>query len=732
MPHVRATTADDAFFLNGYVHAHDRLWQMDAARRRATGRFAEWAGPDALAADGLARRLDVAGASRRGAAALGQRTTAMLERYSAGVNAWAAQGRLPPEYDLLDASFEPWEPWHCVAVMRQRGLLMGSLWFKLWRAAALPLVGEELVSLLRYDDGGTDRFVVPQGAHGRRWRAALSDLQPALEGLAALAAPDAAVAGSNNWAVGGRHTASGHPLVAGDPHRAFEIPGMYAQLHLTCDAFDALGLSVPGVPALPHFGHSDHVAWCVTHAFADIHDLYVERFDPADPERVATKDGWARVTRREEVVSVRGGADVVVRCAATGHGPIIVGLPEDGHAIALRSVQLDATDRSLDCLLPMLEASDLPAFYEATRAWGVIDHSLVAADTGGRIGVSVRARVPRRDRLNGWLPVPGWTGAHEWQAMIPFEEMPREIDPPGGRIVTANNRLVPEDWPDYLCTDCHPSTRAGRIAAQLEALPIADVEDMAELLRDTDSAPARQIAARMAAVPTTHLAAQEMQRLLRAWDGRMDPDQQAPSAYFLIRQEATRILARRSGLVAAETAPAARVAPGIPAVNQLWWLLPGLLRADDARLLDGASWEDVLTEALERVAEAGEMPPWGDLHCPRFAHPLEALFPAAEPTLAPTSERVGGDGDCVCATGAYPSSGASATYGPVARYVFDLGDWDQSRWVVFHGTSGIPGDAHYSDQNTIWARGRLVSAPFTEAAVMAQAASITRLVPASA
>ena len=729
VPHVRAASERDAFFLNGYVHAQDRLWQMDAARRRAVGRFAEWAGPAAAPADGLARRLDVAGASRRDAAALSPRTDAMLERYAAGVNAWAAANRLPPEYGLLNEGFEPWEPWHCVAVMRQRGLLMGSLWFKLWRAAALSIIGPENVALLRYDDGGEDRFVVPQGAHGRRWRAALDELGPALQGLAALAAPDAAVAGSNNWALAGSHTASGRPLVAGDPHRAFEIPGMYVQLHLACDAFDALGLSIPGVPAFPHFGHTDAVAWCVTHAFADIHDLYVERFDVG---RYATEEGWARAAIRDEVVRVRGGEDVAVRCAATRHGPVIVGEPADGHAIALRSVQLDAVDRSLDCLIPMLEAGTLAAFYEATSDWGVIDHNLVGADTHGRVGVSVRAQVPRRDRLNGWLPVPGWSGAHEWRGMIPFEEMPREVDPPSGRVVSANNRLVPESWPDYICTDCHPSTRADRIAGLLEALEPAGAEDMAALLRDVDSARAREIAARVAAVGAEGPAARAVQDLLRGWDGRMGPDDRAPAAYILIRQEATRVLARLSGLAAAEDAPAARVPPGIPAINQLWWTLPNLLRENDTGLLGGSAWEDLLAEALERVAGAGEIPLWGELHRPRFAHPLDGAFAGSAALPAPSSARVGGDGDCVCATGIHPSVGPQAGYGPIARYVFDLGDWDRSLWVVFHGASGVPGDPHYDDQNALWARGGLIPAPYTEAAVLAHAASVTRLAPAAA
>lgn len=729
VPHIRAEGAADAFFAVGYVHAQDRLWQMDAARRRAVGRYAEWVGPAGVAMDVLSRRLDIEGASRRDAAALNADTAAMLERYAAGVNAFIAGGTWPAEYGLLGAEPEPWEPWQSVAVMRQRGLLMGSVWFKLWRAAALRTVGPEAVAKLRYDDGGPDGFVVPQGETGRRWIASLRDLAPALEALANLAGPEATDGGSNNWALAGRHTAGGRPLLAGDPHRAFEIPNMYTQLHVSCDAFDALGLTVPGVPGFPHFGHNGHVAWCVTHAFADIHDLYVERFDPSDPGRYLFRGEWQAASLREETVAVRGAEPVTVAVTTTRHGPVIVGDPASGHAVTLRSVQVDDTDTSLDCLIPMMRAKAVPEFYAATRGWGLIDHNLVAADTGGRIGVLVRAVVPERDRLNGWLPVSGWTGEHEWRGMIPWERMPRQIDPADGRIVTANNRPVPDDHPDYLCTDCHPTYRADRVRARLEALSSATVDDMASIHRDTLSHTALELRTLMTAAPAEG-EAERWRRLLEAWDGRMDAGSLAASAYYLVRREMTRILLRRSGLDRAGADMFAQVAPGIPPMNQMWWTLPNLARAGDTSLLAGADWGTVAREALVAAAARDELLPWGQLHRPRFAHPLSPLFPDLAVELDPVSGEVAGDGDCVCANGAYASGGVAASYGPVARYAFDVGNWDDSRWAVFHGASGHPASPHYNDQNAAWARGEMVPAAYSPAAVEAAAASRLILRPA--
>ena len=261
---------------------------------------------------------------------------------------------------------------------------------------------------------------------------------------------------------------------------------MYAQMHLGCDQFDAIGFSIPGVPAFPHFAHNAQVAWCVTHAFADIHDLYVEQFDRADPSRYLHKDDWLRAATTTEDVKVRGGDSHPVQIVETIHGPVVAGDPAHGTALTLKSVQFSDLDRSFDCLLPMLAATSVDSLFQAVRGWGLIDHNLVAADTRGHIGHLVRAVIPRRPAINGWLPVPGWTGEYEWDGVIPAEQMPRVDDPARGFIVTANNRVVtaiPETG-DYFCTDAHPPYRARRIEQLLTELGPASPQDMATIHRE--------------------------------------------------------------------------------------------------------------------------------------------------------------------------------------------------------------------------------------------------------
>ena len=698
IPHIRAETVSDAWFAQGFCHAQDRLFQMELNRRRALGRSAEWLGATAFAADALARRLGVEAASRRDAAALGADARLMIERYTQGVNAFIASGApLALEYQPLGATPEYWEGWHSIAVMRRLGLLMGSVWFKLWRAAALPVAGKG-TTLLRYDDGGIDTLIMPQGKDSLRWRAGLDFLAPAVTALLEAAEADATGGGSNNWAVGAAQSATGRPFLAGDPHRLFELPNMYAQGHLACDEFDVVGLTVPGVPGFPHFAHNGAVAWCVTHTFADIHDVYLERFENG---RALFKDKWEATTRRNETIAIRGEATRSIEVVETRHGPVIAGDPASGHALALKSVQFAETDLSFDCLPRLLRAKTVAGLFDATRGWGLIDHNLVAADTANNTGFLLRARVPRRGRDNGWLPMPGWTGEYEWEGWIRHDDMPKTINPEGGIIVTANNRVVADDHPDYICTDCHPPYRAARIADMLADATRRSPDAAPAIHADTLSAPAGTFQAALAAIEVAGPGAAVRAEIL-AWDGRMAPDALAPSRYIAFRLALTRRFAAVSGLGALAGHPWLAPAPGVAPLAQLWWALPAVLRLQDTSLLRGADWDQLLAEALDDAAAEPAIA-WGEWHRPRFTHPLSPLFPEAAPVLDPASLPIGGDGDTVWANGLVAPLGPRATYGALARYAFDVGAWENSRWSVFLGCSGHPASRHYASQHANWA-----------------------------
>ncbi|HWF82856.1 MAG TPA: penicillin acylase family protein [Streptosporangiaceae bacterium] len=710
IPHVRAHSAHDAFVGQGYAHAMDRFWQMDAARKQMEGRWAEWVGAAGLAADRLARRLRAASASVRDYQALGSEARAMVDAYAAGVNAWLRTHPAPFEYGLVASTPEPWEGWHCIAAMRQRGYLMGSVWFKLWRAAALGVVGPDAVSKLRYDDGGADRLCIPPGADASRWIASLTDLHEPIRALSLLAAGAETGGGSNNWALAPGRTTTGRPLLAGDPHRSFELPGMYAQMHLGCDQFDVIGLSIPGVPGFPHFAHNEAVAWCVTHANADIHDLYVEQFDPADPSRYRHKGAWLQAATATEEIKVRGADPAGVDVIETIHGPIVAGDPARGTAVTLKSVQFACLDRSFECLLPMMRADSVDSLFQAVRGWGLIDHNLVAADTGGHIGHLVRATVPRRPAVNGWLPVPGWTGDYEWDGMIPAAQMPRADDPPRGYLVTANNRVVTTvpGTGDYFCTDAQPPYRARRIEELIAGLGLASPQDMARIHRDDLSVPGQLFRGALVAVTPASANARAVRKVVLAWDGRMSPDSVGAAAYSRLRWALANIVASRSGLAAATNTELMAVPGGVSVVSHLWWVLPALLRSQDLTLTGGSTWNELLAEALDAIAMQAPDVPWQRQHSAALTHPLTLALPDAPTALSPAGAGVGGDNDTVWATGCRAESGPAAVYGAVARYVFDVGNWDNCSWIVVGGASGDPLSPHYTDQHEAWSRCELI------------------------
>jgi penicillin amidase len=728
IPHIRAASHLDAFAGLGFAHAQDRLWQMEALLRRGTGRYAEWVGKSAVAGDVLARQLDTTRASRRDFALLNDDTKAMLEAYARGVNAFIALGTWPAEYALLGVKPAAWEPWHSIAVMRQIGFLMGSVWWKLWRAAALPIVGASEISKLRFDDGGDDMLCIPPGAEGVRYLATLADLKP---GLAALLAghdqEEAEVAGgSNNWVLGPQRTATGRPLLAGDPHRVLEMPGMYYQAHLACDDFDVIGLTVPGAPGFPNFGHNGKVAWCVTHAFVDIHDLYVERFDAA-VANTSFKGGWKPVTHRAETIAVRGESDVVIDVVETMHGPVIAGDPAAGTGLVLRSMQFAVPDTSFDCTLPVLRSSTIEELYEAGREWGLMDHNLVAADTTGKIGNRVRAKVPMRPRSNGWLPVLGWTGEHEWDGLIPFEEMPCTIDPVEEAIVTANNRVM-ENGKHYFSTDAMPPHRARRIWQRLAELKKATVEDMASIHRDTISVVALEFRDRIRNVAVDGAAAALRDRIVD-WDGAMDAESKAAVAYVALRTALTRLVADKSGVRAVADSPYAKVPPGIFGESQIWWTVPQLLRSNDTALLAGATWDELLVQALTDAAADCPSEDWATVHRSILRHPLSAIYPEHAALLDKPCAPIGGDNDTPFATGYIARLGTKATYAALSRYVFDVGAWNNCQWIVFHGASGHTASPSYDNQNATWAAGKMVPMLYDWSKIATSATSHQQLLP---
>ncbi len=742
IPHIRAESLHDAFFAQGFAHAQDRLWQMEYDRRRAAGRWAEYAGPSGVDQDVLMRRLGLVASARADYAAVNAETRAMLDAYAAGVNAFiSTTDALPIEYRLVGGEPEQWEPWQSGAVFKVRHILMGSLAVKLWRLRVLKTLGPEWIGRLRAGSGAESPLVVPPGVSYADVPDGLGESRTLAELMHGLGDVDG---GSNNWVVHGRRTATGKPLLAGDPHRALDVPNVYYQNHLACPELDAIGFSFVGVPGFPHFGHNRWVAWGVTHATADYQDLYVERFAPGDPARYDFKGEWRAAERRSETIRVRGATPVEIGVTVTHHGPIVLGDPAGGYALALRYTATAEPNRSFEALLSMPRARTVAELDETMRPWVDPGNNFVMADTVGTIGYLTRGQVPVRARANGWLPVPGWTGEHEWRGMVPFEEMPRARDPEQGFIATANQRIVGPDYPHYISLDWGTPHRAQRVNDRLRALTAAGPADMAAIHADKRSIPSRAMVALAREVePLDDRSAEAIRRLL-AWDGTMGPSDPAATIYAAWREQITALV-----LAGPTFAPLARAAgrwdpppaQPQPAAQRLRNPLYGLLaRRDPAALPPGETWPTLGAKALARACDwlAQRLGPdpdnwrWELVHRTRPCHTLSAAFPELAELLDPPAVGVGGDSDT-------PQNGTFGGADPrdftitstaVARYCFDLSDWDASGWTVPHGSSGHPGSPHYADQAPAWTEQRLAPMLYSWDRVVADAEARQRLEPA--
>ena len=686
VPHCRAVSEHDAFFGQGFVHAADRLWQMHYDRYRSLGRSAEAIGAAGVPADMFYRRLDLAAGARRDAGRLSAAARDMLVAYTAGVNALMARvtladsGELPTEFRHTGLLPQPWEPWHCLLVHRVRHLTMGSAGPKLWRAVVGQVLGPAAARAMAVGRASWQLACVPPGER-------CEGTAPSWAGL-----DDG---GSNNWALSGARTASGLPLLAGDPHRTLEMPNVYVQGHVACPQWDVLGLGMPGVPGFSHFGHNDRVAWCITHAHGDDQDLYRVAAAPS-------ADGL-----RTELIEVRGGTPVEVEVRGSDRGPMVT------DELAFAWTATTEPNTGFDTLPAMLRSRSVGDLFETMRSWVEPANNLLAADCDGNIGYLTRGRVPVRARLEAaWAPVPADDPTYGWRGFVAFADMPQARNPDGGFLFSANNRILAADSGPYLGLDVAPPWRASRIVDTLAALSHATVDDMAALHRDVLSLPARRITRLLGTWAP-----------LAGWDGRMTAGSTAAAAYSVLRRELALLLLERSGLASYVEHPWNRLLPGVRAESAVWRIAAEHLETGNESLLGGWSWRRMLTEAIRRAERAVVGEPWGDLHATRQRHPL------GRAELDPPSVPYGGDMDTVQASSYIPVEGLRTASGSVARYAFDLADWDRSGWVVPLGAAGDPGSKHSSDQQDAWRTGRLLPAPYSRRAVQEAAQEQFTLLP---
>ncbi len=706
VPRIAAANEADAATALGYVHARDRMFEMDLMRRAAAGRIAELAGARAVPIDKMARTLGEMQHAERAYAALPGDAKALLVAYAAGVNAWIAQrGRFAaPEFLLLGVP-EPWRPvdsllWNEtvslwlsynyrteLARLDLAGKLPADRIYQLWPpqpdtpapdAFALPQKQGMLDRLLRVLPVFPDRFTLPDEA-------------------------------SNAWAVDAHHTGTGAPLLAGDPHLALNFPSLWYLARIETPETTLVGATAPGVPFLI-IGRNHHIAWTFTTAGVDTEDVFIET--PLPGGMYATPDGPKPFATRREVIHVRGAPDVVFFPRSTRHGPVISDLSDrpGGPVLAVEMAGLELNG-SVPGILALNRATSVAAAGEAAPLLESPVQNLTVADGQG-IALFTTGKVPVRRSGDGSAPVEGADGQHDWTGFVSGDALPHFVGPASGVVVNANERTAPADFPVFLGRDWPAPWRADRIHQLLDAKQVEGIGDFEAMQRDDVSVFAQRILPVFAALPRQGGQVGQAQALLAHWDGTMADGLPQP----LIFNAAVQLFV--SNVLAAAHVPQRDSGPW--ADFAAWLLGP-----------DGGGWcggdcKPALAKALrDSVAHLGQVygggPSgwrWGVAHKAVFAHPLLGELPVIG-AIASRRVTVPGDDTTLFRGGNGSLGDFEALHGAGYRGVYDLADLERSRFVVTPGQSGNLFSSHAWDMLPLWQAGTTVSLPATPDSVSA-------------
>jgi penicillin amidase len=755
IPHIFAASARDASFALGFVHAQDRLWQMEMSRRVAAGRVAEVVGPAGLETDRFMRTLGVRRAAEANVRTLDAETRDLLESYAAGVNAFLASGPvLPVEFWLTGVRPEPWTPADSVSWVKMMAWDLGGNWrdelLRMRLAKTLPMAriheflppypGDPPAALpdLKELYGSLERDAVRLAEHGEQWeqtpKATEKGSVPftANEGL-----------GSNNWAVAGARSESGKPLLANDPHLGLSAPPVWYFAQLSAPGLSVIGATLPGVPGVI-LGRNERIAWGFTNTGPDVQDLYIEKLDAGGG--YLAPEGARPFQVIEETIRVKGAEPERLRVRITRHGPVISDvlraaqeLTPRGYVLAFAWTALAEDDRSMQAALKIARARDWGSFLAAARDFETPQQNMVYADVDGNIGFVAAGRVPLRkpgNDLKGMAPAPGWLEKYDWAGFIPFEELPRTFNPQAGAIFTANHRITPPGYPHLISSSWEPPYRAERIQALLDATPRHSVPSFARMQADVTSLAMRELLPRLlAARPRSEQARKALERL-RDWDGAMSAERAEPLIAWAWWRELTRaIYADELGEAFRQNWLAralflAKVLSGDPEAAR--W-------CDDVRTPAAETCEEQLSQSLDAaLADLGRRygtdPSqwrWGEAHAARHEHrpfgrqPLLArLFDITVPSPGDTyTVNVGRN---VMNNDAEPYANRHAAS---LRAIYDLSDPEKSLYIHSGGQSGNVLSDHYRAFSEAWAKNEYIPMRAERKSLEAEPHQLLRLVP---
>ncbi|MCL4065161.1 penicillin acylase family protein [Pseudomonas sp. GX19020] len=763
VPHIFGKNDHDTYFALGFAHAQDRLWQMTMLRRTAQGRLSEIFGERTLAVDELIRRYDLYGLALESVKAQDPETLAVLEAYSAGVNAWinevntGARGRGAPEFWFFAPEIAAWAPADSIAILKLMALqLTGMGQSEVLRArASLVLSPERLADILPEDP--------TKGITSPNYASLIPGVQPgdkpvdfALGPLSPLVEP-ALSGASNAWAAMAGRSAAGGALLANDPHLGFTAPTIWYLARLELQKGGVIGATIPGIPVVM-IGRSEELGWGLTTAYLDDQDIVIEKLNPDNQEEYLLPDGtYERFITRQSVVRVKDGAPITLTLRWSRNGPVLSGKQYDlqsvtptGHVAVMSWTALSPADTSMTAAVRLMSANTVADAIEAGRLYVAPAQNLMLAGKDG-IAMQLIGAMPIRDAAHpsqGRMPSPGWVEATGFKGIFPYEENPRFVNPPEGILGNTNNKTVDRPFPNHVSFTWGDTQRIQAWLALIRTREVHTRESFMEAQLDTMNPTARLLLPLIGAdlwftggaaeTGTAEEFRQRALKLLAAWNGEMSEHAPEP----LIAEAWLRVLMDR--LIRDELGPLA----------QNFRRIDPVFLERVYRNIDGAAvWCDVvqsapvetctdmarmaLDEALIELSETYgrniESWRWGDAHQATHDHPVLGNIPFVRWFVNIRQSTSGGDDTLM--RGVTKGSGPEPylnVHGAGYRGVYDFADPDSSIFITATGQSGHPLSRHYDDLGELWRRGEYIPMSLDPDLAHAAAAGVMLLTPASA
>lgn len=733
IPHIKANSPADALFALGYLHATERSWQLEMNRRIGSGRLSEILGKDTVPIDRFIRTLGIKHAAERQYDRYPAATKYLLQSYADGVNTGNAHlgWALPIEYFLTGSRPGHWSPTDSVAWMLMMAYDLGGNWQKelqrlelsqflstkqVWEVVPLHNQNETLSNLdfakLYRDLKVFNPKTGPAEGKSKDLPAtelAIYDLPGGKDGI-----------GSNNWALSGKLTSSGKPLLANDPHLGLSAPAIWYFAHLDAPGMNVIGGTLPGIPGVV-LGRTDQYAWSFTNTGPDVQDLYIEQIDSKNPAMYRGPDGPLPFKVRQEIIDVKGSSPLTFLVKETRHGPVISDayakarrtIDTDRYALALHWTALDIENQSVAGLLALNQANNLDSFKQALRKNYAPMQNVVMADVDGNIAYQAAGVAPKRvinQGLYGVAPSIGWEKQYDWTGYVPYDHLPASTNPEQGWLATANQKIIASNDPNPLTGDWDLPTRYDRIVDLIKSKSSHNLESMKIMQADTLSLGATPLLDLFKSSSPSHPLGSQALQMSQSFNGDMKADSAAALIFNAWADQLTRSLFSRLSYLFTENYGARHFR--LPLLIQLQ--NPNSPWCDDPKTGTIESCQDASNKAFDKALdylsnEYGKDPSkwsWGAAHTALSEHRpltkvpfLGSLFNLKTPFAGDSFSVNVGRLQLLRSSNPYETLQAASL-----RTVYDLSDLEQSVFIYQTGQSGWVQSKLYRNMNPLWAK----------------------------